>query len=319
MSPDRLTLIVGLLTAMSLLVGLSATMLLREARRRDLESRVAFVVGDSASARLASSGLISVLKSVGERIRRGTKFYSQKDIENLESLLLAAGLDPQRYLPVLLALKFAMMIALPVIAAIVGPFVSGSGSIRAIIILVGVVSGILGPEMILNMLRRAYHEALERGAPDALDLLVVCSEAGMGLESALERVSSEMYRSNRPTASALSGLLDDLRVLPDRRVAFSNFGRRSGVEGLQRLSTMLGQSLQYGTPLSQALRAVAGELRRHRINVLEEKAVKLPAKLIFPLIFFIMPSLYIVLLGTSFLRLYDMLGAFALPTTPVGG
>ena len=70
---------------------------------------------------------------------------------------------------------------------------------------------------------------------------------------------------------------------------------------------MLGQSLQYGTPLSHALRAVAVELRRERMNKLEEKAVRLPALLVFPMIFFIMPSLYIVLLGTSFLRLYDSL------------
>ena len=80
---------------------------------------------------------------------------------------------------------------------------------------------------------------------------------------------------------------------------------------MRRFGTMLGQSLQYGTPLGDALRAIADELRRDRMNKLEEKAVKLPAKLIFPLIFFIMPSLYIVLLGTSFMRLYDALGSFA--------
>jgi tight adherence protein C len=105
-------------------------------------------------------------------------------------------------------------------------------------------------------------------------------------------------------------------MLPDRRKAFANFGNRSGVEGLQRLAAMLGQALQYGTPLSQALRGVANELRHERMNKLEEKAVRLPALLIFPLIFFIMPSLYIVLLGTSFLQLYDALSTFTstLPT-----
>jgi tight adherence protein C len=127
-----------------------------------------------------------------------------------------------------------------------------------------------------------------------------------------------MALSNRPMAVALSTLLDDLRVLPDRREAFTNFGARSGVEGLRRMATMLGQSLQYGTPLSNALRAVAGELRRQRMSDLEAKAVKLPALLIFPMVFFIMPSLYIVLLGTSFLRLYDTLGQFTthLPSHP---
>ena len=312
MNPDRLTLITGLVAAVALLIGLSAALLLREARRRDLESRVVFAVGgDSTSGNFAAGGLIAFLNSVGERIRRGTRFYSQKEIENLENLVLSAGLDPKSLVPVLVGAKFLMMVSLPIIAVIAGPFLSESRSIRAIIILIGVVVGIVGPELIIRLLRGSHLEALERGTPDALDLLVVCSEAGMGLESALERVSREMYRSNRPTAVALSRLLDDLRVLPDRRDALVNFGRRSGLEGLQRLAAMLGQSPQYGTPLSQALRAVAGELRRQRINLLEEKAVKLPAKLIFPLIFFIMPSLYIVLLGTSFLRLYDTLGAIA--------
>jgi tight adherence protein C len=196
-------------------------------------------------------------------------------------------------------------------------FVAPTVSMRLAIIGVGLLAGILGPEAALALLRRPYVAALQRGTPDALDLLVVCSEAGMGLESALERVSTEMLRSNRPTAIALGALLDDLRVLPDRREAFAAFGDRSGVEGMQRLATMLTQSLQYGTPLSHALRAVATELRRERANQLEERATKLPAKLIFPMVLFIMPSLYIVLLGTSFLRLYDALAKFT-ATLPVG-
>jgi tight adherence protein C len=116
-----------------------------------------------------------------------------------------------------------------------------------------------------------------------------------------------MRHSNRAMASVLAALLDDFRVLPDRREALANLGSRSGVEGLKRFATMLSQSLHYGTPMNNALRAVADELRRDRMNKLEEKAVKLPAQLIFPLIFLIMPSLYVVLLGPSFMQLYDSL------------
>ena len=78
-------------------------------------------------------------------------------------------------------------------------------------------------------------------------------------------------------ATALATLVDELRVLPDRRQAFANFGERSGVEGLRRMAAIIGQTLQYGTPLGQALRAVAGELRRERMTRLEAKAVRLPA------------------------------------------
>jgi tight adherence protein C len=225
-------------------------------------------------------------------------------------VILASGFNPYQMLPILLGTKAALMFLLPALALVAAAFAE-SFSMRVSIVGIGLVAGIMGPELALGMARRRFVGALRRGTPDALDLLVVCSEAGMGLESALERVSQDMRRSNRAMASVLSNLLDDLRVLPDRRDAFANLGTRSGVEGLRRFGTMLSQSLNYGTPLSNALRAVATELRRERMNKLEEKAVKLPALLIFPLIFFVMPSLYIVLLGPSFLRLYDSLAIFA--------
>jgi tight adherence protein C len=316
-TPDRLTLIWTITAAIVVLVGISANMLAREARRRDLESRVVQASWGSAAAGSGSyTGPAGLLQRLGDRVRHGTRLYAERDIKHLEAMIHAAGLDPRRVLPLLLGAKLLVMILLPVTAAIAAGFLARTIPMRLMIIGAGVFGGILGPEAILGMLRRPYIAALQRGTPDALDLLVVCSEAGMGLESALERVSREMLRSNRPTALALASLLDDLRVLPDRREAFTSFGKRSGVEGLQRLATMLAQSLQYGTPLSSALRSVVTELRRERANQLEERATKLPAKLIFPLILFIMPSLYIVLLGTSFMHLYDALGSFT-ATLPI--
>ena len=129
-----------------------------------------------------------------------------------------------------------------------------------------------------------------------IDLLVVCSEAGMGLESGLERVAEEMNRSNPPMARVLYGLLDDLRVLPNRRDAFEKLA--SMADGLRRFGTMISQSLQYGTPLSQALRSIADELRRETIIKLEERAHKLGAKLIFPMVLFILPATFVIM-GTS--------------------
>jgi tight adherence protein C len=317
MSPDRLALAFAMVAGIILLVGLSAAMLMREARLRDIEARVMQAMCDpSAAGPMADEGLAGLFRALGQRIRHAGVLYSQKDIDQYEGLILAAGLNPQQTLPLLLVSKLVMMVLLPVLVTVAVSFLGEVARVRIVAIALGVVAGIVVPERILGLLRRPYLAALERGAPDALDLMVVCSEAGMGLESALERVSGEMYHSNRPMAIALAGLLNDLRMLPDRRKAFANFGNRSGVEGLQRLAAMLGQALQYGTPLSQALRGVANELRHERMNKLEEKAVRLPALLIFPLIFFIMPSLYIVLLGTSFLQLYDALSTFTstLPT-----
>jgi tight adherence protein C len=171
--------------------------------------------------------------------------------------------------------------------------------------------GLMGPDWIIALLRRPYLAALRQGVPDALDLLVVCSEAEMGLESALEQVSREIAYSNPAMEMALGGLPSDMRVLPDRRDAFRNFADRTGVEGARRVSSMLAQLVRYGTPLSQALRTVAIDLRRERMVALEAKAVRLPVLLTLPLILFVMPTLIIVLAGPAMFHLTDTMHAFA--------
>lgn len=314
MSPDRLVLVFGLLAGVLLLVGLSAALLLAEARQRDLQQRVFNVSGltDAGASQTGGRGgtLTWLLQGFGAQVRRGTRFYSDKDLAELQGVITAAGLDPKRTLSMIVGAKVLLLVLLPGIMVFVAITLGFSSQHRLLAVGAGAVVGILAPEVVLKMLRRSYTEAVRRGIPDALDLLVVCSEAGMGLESALERVALDMQQSNRPMAVVLAGLLDDMRVRPDRREAFAAFGQRVGVPGLQRLATMLGQSLQYGTPLSQALRAVAAELRRESMSQLEEKAAKLPVKLVIPMILFIMPCLYVVLMGVAMLRLYDAFHLF---------
>ena len=130
----------------------------------------------------------------------------------------------------------------------------------------------------------------------------------MGLEAGIERVTHEMQRSNPAVSGVLSGLLDDLRMLPDRRDAFNNLSNRSTCEGLRRFGTMLNQSLQYGTPLGEALRAIAGELRRDRITRLEARAHQLGAKLTIPMVIFMLPAMFVILGGGPGLDLMHSLG-----------
>src|SRR5258708_3205264 len=165
----------------------------------------------------------------------------------------------------------------------------------------GGVSGIMGPRLIRSVLRRRFDAALRRGTPDTIDLLVVCSEAGMGLESGLERVAEEMNESNPAMAWVLYGLLDDLRILPNRSDAFEKLGSTS--DGLRRFGTMVIQSLQYGTPLGKALRSIAADLRQERITKLEDRAHKLGAKLTIPMVLFLLPAMFIILGASPFLQL----------------
>jgi tight adherence protein C len=300
----------GLLACTAFLVGIAAVILLREAGHRDLRRRVMVIAGGPRPANDVTHGagaIASLLTRVGQWLRQSKRLYSIKDIEVLENIISAAGHDPRRVLPLVMGAKLAFLISSLAAAGLMGIITDASAGKRLLLVAIALPVGIMVPEFVLNMLRRSHATALRRGLADALDLLVVCTEAGLGLESALQQVSLEMRNSNRAIAMAFSGLLDELGVLPDRREAFTNFGRKSGVEAIRRMSTVLAQTLQLGTPLGDALRSMAAELRRDRMVHLEEKAVRLPALLVFPLIFFILPTLLITLVGPSALTLIDTL------------
>jgi tight adherence protein C len=301
-----------LITLAVLMVVAAALMLMREATASRLDERINELIpgqgGLSGQAvPLPLGGFGRLLRRLGERLGGATRFYSEQDLGALESAITAAGMNAPRVLPMILGTKALLAVLIPMAAVIYGLLAGLSGATDFLLIAVSLPLGLLGPDWVLYFVRRPYLAALRRGLPDALDLLVVCTEAGMGLESALAHVATEIAGANPAIAVALSTLLDELRVLPDRREAFANFGRRSGVEAIRRLATMLGQTLNYGTPLADALRAVSTDLRRERMVALEARCSRLPALLVLPLIIFIMPALFIVLAGSPVLRLLDSL------------
>ena len=318
---DYLPLIALVFTATAIILAAGGLLLsLRGLAARSLEQRVismsSAAVGHAQDVHTSPfAWLRHALGWIGGMVRRRTSFYSERDILALEGMISASGFSTQVVLPVVLGIKVVTVIAIPLVALLYGRLTDMAGSHLLLMIFISIPLGLMAPEWTLTLLRRPYLAALRRGVPDALDLLVVCSEAGMGLESALEHVSEEIQHSNPAISVALAKLLDELRVLPDRRDAFRNFAERTGVEGARRVATMLGQSMQYGTPLSQALRAVALDLRRERMIALEAKAVRLPVLLVLPLILFIMPSLFIVLAGPAILKLMDALHAAVLHAT----
>jgi tight adherence protein C len=312
---DDRTLLTAMLAASAvLLAGIALIMTLRGLANRTVEQRVTAVAAMRAGGGLHQDAtplnlVRRLLFWVGETVRGRTRFYSERDLLALEGMIASAGFRPRAVLPILLGVKVVLAVAIPAAALLYSEVAGVSVSQKFLLVCLAIPLGLLGPDWIITFMRRPYLVALRRGVPDALDLLVVCSEAGMGLESALDHVSQEIRHSNPAIALALGKLLDDMRILPDRREAFRNFAERTGVEGARRVSTMMAQSMQYGTPLSQALRTVALDLRRERMVALEAKAVRLPVLLTLPLILFIMPSLFIILTGPAILRLIDTLHA----------
>jgi tight adherence protein C len=285
------TLAIGTATAAALLV-------IREVEILAQNARVSKVVVGLPSRAPPVQGMIGWLASLGGRYRR---FYSAENLEQLKTIVQSSGFNAHRALPIWIGVKAVSAVSFPLVGLFISEFLGMP--LRAMVgfTLVGAVIGIMGPRFILSVLRRKFDKAVRKGIPDTIDLLVVCSEAGMGLESAVERVADDMGRSNPPMAQVLNNLLDDLRILPNRRDAFVKLGATS--EGLNRFGAMVSQSLQYGTPLSQALRAIAEEIRRDSIITLEKRAHELGAKLIIPMVLFLLPAMFVILGGSSFLHL----------------
>jgi tight adherence protein C len=138
-----------------------------------------------------------------------------------------------------------------------------------------------------------------------LDLLVICAEAGLSLDAALNRVADEMTASAPALADELALTSVELNFLPERRMALDNFARRADLPAIRGVVNTLIQTEKYGTPLSQSLRVLSAEFREQRMLRAEEKAARLPATLTVPMILFILPTLFIVLVGPAMIDVYD--------------
>ena len=174
-----------------------------------------------------------------------------------------------------------------------------------LILLVFAVLGFYLPEVILDLRIRWRKEQIVRGFPDALDLLVVCVEAGMGIDAAINRVAEEI-RLSSPVLSDEFRLLNlELRAGKARADALRNLGARTDVEEVRSFATLLIQTDRFGTSVAQALRVHSDAMRTQRYHKAEELAAKLPVKLMFPLILFIFPAIIVVIVGPAAIQIYQ--------------
>jgi tight adherence protein C len=237
----------------------------------------------------------SLLRTLGMAMR--DKMMSARDAEILAKTLAASGLEPSKTMPIFLGAKFACLFLLPSAAYLCSVLFEYSIGKLVLVVFASLVVAMLLPNWVVALIRRPYQAALRRGIPDALDLMVVCSEAGLGLDSAVERVAQEMRKSNRPVGVEFSLLMHEMRIYPDRKIALANLAERTGLPALKRLASTIAQTLKYGTPLGQGLRTLAAEMRHDRVIQFEEKAGRLPALLMMPMILFILPCLFIIIMG----------------------
>jgi tight adherence protein C len=176
----------------------------------------------------------------------------------------------------------------------------------------GLVAGTLvlcykGPDLYVGNLIKKRMDAVRKGLPDALDLLVICAEAGLTVDAAFGRVSKELGRAYPELADEFALTAIELSFLTDRRAAFDNLAMRVPLDAMKGVVTTLIQTEKYGTPLASALRVLSAEFRNERMMRAEEKAARLPAIMTIPLIMFILPVLFIVILGPAACAISDNL------------
>jgi len=167
------------------------------------------------------------------------------------------------------------------------------------------LGGFYLPDLWLTIKTNIRKEKLLQGLPDALDLLVVCVEAGMGLDGAIHRIAEETKLTTPALADEFKLLNLELRAGKSRQDALRNLALRTNIDSMNSLVTLLVQTDKFGTSVAKALQVFSDSFRTQRYQKAEEFAAKMPVKLIFPLIFFIFPSLFVIIVGPAAIRIYE--------------
>jgi tight adherence protein C len=307
---SRLSMVIAALAGLTLLVtvtGLSSNLRFHKAQE-ELRQRIAG--GRRSKSMRPREGLpatqgwfFRLLKVAGEANRP----HSAARLSTLHGTLMQAGYRAADALSIFMGVKLYLALLLPAVYAALSPLATRALPATALLFILLAVIGFYAPDMWVKMKVRRRRWKVFVGFPDALDLLVVCVEAGLGLDAAIHKVAEEMQLTN-PILSEEFKLLDlGMRAGQSRQLALLSLGRRVDMEEVNNFVALLIQTERFGTSIAKSLRVHADAMRLKRRQFAEEKATKLPVKLLFPLLFFIFPGLFLVLLGPGMLRLMRVL------------
>jgi tight adherence protein C len=235
----------------------------------------------------------------------GASLLRPEDQAKIKDLLAAAGYREPTSLGRYVALKALAMVAGVLAALLLALEGVGAGQPvlqLAMACLAAFVAGLL-PELALKQIVRRRRAQIRSSLADALDLMIIAANAGHSLDVALNRVGKEIEHLAPVLADEFEVLSSEMRALPNRRQALENLAQRTGLAEVKSFTATLIQTIRYGTPLTQALKTLAVELRQARIMLLEERAARLPALLSLPLMLLIMPSIFIVTVGPAIIRI----------------
>lgn len=242
---------------------------------------------------------------------QGMKVLQESQVKLIQQKLAQAGFRNKELAVIII---FARMV-LPVVLGLIGVVVfywtdtfPDWGSMKRFAGFAGLVLlGYKGPEVYLSNAATKRTKEIQKGLPDALDLLVICAEAGLTVDAAFNRVAKELGRAYPELGDEFALTAIELSFLTERRQAFENLAYRVDLDAVRGVVTTMVQTERYGTPLASALRVLSAEFRNERMMRAEEKAARLPAIMTVPLILFILPVLFIVILGPAACSIGDAL------------
>ena len=230
------------------------------------------------------------------------------DTEELRDRLKSAGLRGQSPLVAFMFFRVASP-AIFFIAAAFYLFVLGAFDypplVKLMMCIAAAFLGSYAPSIFIENLIQKRQQSIRLAFPDALDMLLICVQSGMSVEAAFGKVSKEVVNQSLELAEELSLTTAELSYLQDRRQAFDNLGKRTGIAGVKAVTTALVQAERYGTPVGQALRVMAKENRDIRQAEAERKAAALPPKLTVPMVLFFLPVLFVIILFPAAIRYFQ--------------
>jgi tight adherence protein C len=242
---------------------------------------------------------MSVLQTLGQQVGSG-----RKDSTAVRMFLIQAGFPDARAVSIYWASRVSLAVGLPVLALFGLPALGlGTGRVLLAVLYFGAM-GWIGPTFYVRRRLKARQKEVQLALPDMLDMLVVCVEAGLGLNQALVRVADEIEHVSSVMAEQLSMVNLEMRAGTPREEALKNFGDRTGVADIKSLVSMMIQTDRFGTSVADALRVHSDTMRTKRRQRAEEAAAKTTIKLVFPLVLLVFPAMFVVVIGPSALAIF---------------
>jgi tight adherence protein C len=248
------------------------------------------------------STIVTMLTHIGSKVPS-----SEAEVANLKTSLIRAGFRSEKSLPVFYGIRILSVLMMMAGSLMVQAKMPPNPGMSVALIVFGCAAGWVFPRTILEKKVVRRQETLRLSLPDALDLLVVSVEAGLGLDQAIQHVARELTLSHPELSEELSLVMLEMRAGKRRSDALRNFGERTGESEVRKLVAILIQNDRFGTSMGESLRTHSDFLRTRRKQEAEERAGKVGVKLVFPIFFFILPSMLIVAAGPGILQIFKYL------------